>query len=105
MPRRGLHVIKEPGLLGTLRRERGLLVEEGEEDHSGPGISGESSREVQTSQDVIMGDTCFGANNDDDVMDVSSVEAEAGSVVLDSSDESIGKVPVYGVIWPSNNNR
>ena len=44
-----------------------------------------------------MGDTYFGANNDDDVMDVSSVEAEAGSVGLDSSDESIGKVPVsYG---------
>ena len=67
--------------------------------------SGESSRVVQTSEDVIMGDTCFGANNYDDVMDVSSVEAEAGSVVLDSSDESIGKVSVYGVIWPSNNNR
>jgi hypothetical protein len=96
MPRRGLHMIKEPGLLGTLRRERGL-VDEDEEDHSSPGVSGESSWVVQTSEDVIMGDTCFGANNDDDVMDVSSVEAEAGSVVSDSSDESIGKVPVsYG---------
>jgi hypothetical protein len=94
MPRRGLHMIKEPGLLGTLRRERGL-VDEGEEDHSSPGVSGESSRVVQTSEDVTIG--CFGANNDDDVMDVSSVEAEAGSVVSDSSDESIGKVPVsYG---------
>lgn len=97
MPRRGLHMIKEPGLLRTLRREHGLLVDEGEEDHSSPGISGESSQAVQTSEDVIMGDICFGANNDDDVMDVSSVEAEAGSVVSGSSDESIGKVPVsYG---------
>ena len=42
-----------------------------------------------------MGDTtCFGANNDGDVIDVSSVEAEAGSVVSGSSDKSIGKVPV-----------
>ena len=96
MPRRGLHRIKEPGLLGTLR-ERGLPVGEGEGDHSGSGVFGESSRVVQTSEDVIMGDTYFGAINDDDVMDVSSVEAEAGSVALDSSDESIGKVPVsYG---------
>jgi hypothetical protein len=81
MPRRGLHNIS---LLGTLR-ERGLPV-------------GESfglrrlSRVVQTSEDVIMRDTYFGANNDDDVMEVSSVEAEAGSVALDSSDESIGNI-------------
>jgi hypothetical protein len=41
-----------------------------------------------------MGDTYFDANNDDDVIDVSIVD-EAESVASDSSDESIGKVPMY----------
>ena len=41
-----------------------------------------------------MGRYLFDANNDDDVMDVSIVD-EAGSVASESSDESIGKVPMY----------
>src|SRR5882762_3304117 len=92
MRRRGLHNIKEPGLLGTLR-ERGLPIHEGEEDHSGPGVSDGSNRVVQKSDDVIMEDTYFDANNDDDAMDVSIID-EAGSVVSDSSDESIGRAPM-----------
>jgi hypothetical protein len=94
MRRRGLHSIKEPGLLGTLR-ERGLPVREIEKDHSGPGVSDGSNRVAQRSEDVIMGDTYFDTNNDDEVMDISSVDTEAGSVASDSPDESIGKVPMY----------
>jgi hypothetical protein len=80
--------------------ERGLPVGHGEEDHSSPGATGELSRQAgQTNGDVTMKDIHFDDNNDSDAGGVSDVEAEAGSVALDSSDESIGKVPMLSLSY------
>jgi hypothetical protein len=95
--RRGLHNPKKLGLVGILR-ERGLPVGDDKEEYSPPAALGGSSQvmqtSVQTSEDVVMGDHCFNHNDDGDASDVSEVEAEAGSVTSDNSDEFIGKVPI-----------